>query len=188
MIVTVLWEDQRGDRRNGFAPGALVNACVKDRLAMVAQPIRARIEHVPKKGNGNVLKALKNDFSSLRNDGRVIAVCDRDKFHLLWRDHYEPPHNCMQGLTERVASDCGGPRELVFLRQNMETLLEHCRAALGILTEAAARKPSPEDRDELIERVLRDRQARAYILAHFADFRRLVDRIAAVLTPAPELR
>lgn len=101
MIVTVLWEDQRGEQAKKFGPHELLLSSVADDLSESEsdQPQRRatldkRIFGIPKKGDGNVRKALQKDLGKFR--GPVIAVMDRDQVHRLWIDKQPPPSNCIQ--------------------------------------------------------------------------------------------
>jgi hypothetical protein len=183
MIVTVLWEDARsqGDVR-GFSAGDLVDACIRDRRTDAPRDLRIR--HVPKNGDSKVIGALRDDYAHLTGNGPVFAVLDRDKIRARWRHDAKPPANCMQGISQRIALECGGRRDIVFFRQNMESLLEACCTALGIAYPDRSRKPRPDERDAIIGRVVRDRNARAAVLKEYLDLRRLVDRVDAALQSA----
>ena len=178
MIVTVLWEDQRDGKLKGFAPGELATACVCDRRGM---PPWARLDwlrHSPLKGNGNVMRQLQHAHAWLSRLGPVIAVVDRDQIHGYWQAN--PPTNCMTGILDRIASECRGRRDLVFLIDNMETLVAACCEALTV--PRPSKKPNPAERDRIIAKIaMGDRRLRDDVQHRCPSFARLVTLIDAAL-------
>lgn len=182
MKVTILWEDQRSRAIKGFEAGKLLEACLCDRREL---PVGTRlaIEHLPKKGNGAVIAAMKREFGRLGKLGPVLAVLDRDRIHGLWAK--DPPTNCILGVRTRIVQDCddGGWREsrdIVLLVDNMESLVDACLQARqrGKLHE----KPNPDERDRWIGAVVwGDPPTRKRVLELCPSFARLVDRVDAVL-------
>src|SRR5688572_20489274 len=126
MIITVLWEDQRGVEVKRFGPHELLVACLTDELGYF--PKRLVASH-PKKGNGNVRLALSKDFARLAKSGPVLAVLDRDKIRDLWRA--QRPSDCMTSISQTFRQDVPGNYDLVFLVSNVETLIEVACTALG---------------------------------------------------------
>jgi hypothetical protein len=153
MLVTVLWEDQRGEQAKRFGPHDLLLSSVADDLSTSTseQPQkRAKLDKqiiaVPKRGDGNIRKALQKDLRRFR--GPVIAVMDRDKVHRLWIDKRPPPSNCIQGISHQLRLDAPGKYDLVFLMKNTEDLLNATLAALG--KAPLVDKPGPDSRDNLL--------------------------------------
>lgn len=140
MIVTVLWEDQRAAGK-GFGPHELLVSCLADELATEASTLKKRVRSHPKKGNAKVLADLKLNAARLRNSGPLFAVIDRDKVRKLW-SAADAPTDCLSGLGKHFHRDAPGDYELVFLIQNVESLLD---IAADVLGEAKLRsKPSPD--------------------------------------------
>lgn len=180
MRITVLWEDSPGGETKGFGPHALLVACVADELGLEREKIRGQISSVAAKGVGNIIRALKTNLTKLNRAGKVFAVVDRDRAAELWKTA-SPPPNCMSAIRERIAKDiAGGEYELVFLVQNMESLLDACEdpshAKVGV------RKPTPDQRDRVLGRVTWDASSRRDRLrTSCPSFDRLVKRVAVAL-------
>jgi hypothetical protein len=147
MQVTVLWEDQQGVRSKSFGPHELLISSVADVLGdQNRSALSKRLRGEAKKGNGNVLRALKDNPYR----GPLIAVIDRDKVHNLWKDVRPPPTNCMQGQSRQFRSVAPGSYDLVFLINHTEDLLDAVQASLGKPKLEA--KPSPDARDRILQR------------------------------------
>jgi hypothetical protein len=79
MIVTVLWEDQRGQQTKNFGPHELLLSSLADELSSDDEnhPLQRRrlsklvVGH-PKKGNGSVLSAMKTELEAF--GGPVVAA------------------------------------------------------------------------------------------------------------------
>ena len=178
MKITVLWEDQRGGQQKGFGPHDLLAACVADRLAINVGQIRPYLLSVPKKGNGNLVRrALACDLDRLPKTGPVFAVLDRDKVEELWKPD-ERPANCMAALRQRIVQEAPGSYDLVFLVENVESLVEDCCVTLRLAP--GRRKPTPEGRDAILARAVwsADPSQRGRILDRRPSFKRLVGRVA----------
>jgi hypothetical protein len=103
VIVTVLWEDQRGGPMKGVGPHQLLLKCLEDRGL---DPVWIkRVNSVPKKGVSKLLTTLKDDLSKLTGNGPVFAVIDRDKVH----QHLIAPRptNCMAGIKGHILGRSG---------------------------------------------------------------------------------
>ncbi len=188
MIVTVLWEDQRGVEMRGFGPHDLLIACIADDLGIDRERLRDRVSSVPKKGVGNVRTALRKDIRRLANSGPVLAVIDRDKVINLWK-HGRRPSDCMSGITARFREDAAGDYDLIFLVRNMETLVEAACQAMRLDTRS--RKPTPDQRDRLLGRAASRGEApqvRATIRRDCPSFDRIVTRVARALAPSNSRR
>jgi hypothetical protein len=171
MRITVLWEDQRGVITRGFGPHDLLVSCVADELRCARDAIKRHIDSVPKKGNRNVVKALKQDLDKLSR-GPVCAVIDRDKILDLWPAAQRPP-GCLTGISGALHREAQGSYELILLIDNVETLVAACCHALGISEPAS--KPSPDERDRLLQRVAwGDTSARRAVREAVPSFDRLV--------------
>lgn len=180
MIVTVLWEDQRGVEARGFGPHDLLLACVADELGIDYKRLRDQVTSSPKKGVSKVRTELQRNFRRLANSGPVIAVVDRDKVIDLWK-HSMPPSDCMSGITARFRKDAAGDYDLIFLVRNMETLIEAvCRA---MRQDTPSRKPTPDQRDRILRRAVwgGTPEVRAAIRRDCPSFARIVTRVARAL-------
>ena len=180
MIVTVLWEDQRAAGK-GFGPHELLVSCLADELATEASTLKKRVRSHPKKGNAKVLADLKLNAARLRNSGPLFAVIDRDKVRKLW-SAADAPTDCLSGLGKHFHRDAPGDYELVFLIQNVESLLD---IAADVLGEAKLRsKPSPDERDGLFQRCTSvTSEVRLRIRQGCPSFERLVQLVAKALRP-----
>jgi hypothetical protein len=175
VIITVLWEDQRGAELKGFGPHELLLSCLADDLATDRWHLVKLVESHPKKGNANVRKTLQKDGTRLASSGFVFAVIDRDKVRDLW----EPmPPDCMTGISTRFREDASGNYELVFLVDNVESVLGIVSGALGRLLPPG--KPRPDDRDRILAEVAwAQATARAEVRERCPSFDRLVKRVAS---------
>jgi hypothetical protein len=186
MRVTVLWEDSRGVETKGFGPHELLLACVADKIGRERRDVAALVKSVAKKGVGNVIKALKTDLAKLRSAGPVFAVIDRDKAREIWKPA-PLPADCMSAIRTRIATDVGGSEyELVFLVQNMESLIHACGE--GSLMKPQTLKPNPDQRDRILGRAAWEASpaVRLKLLLTCGSFGRLVDRVGAVLSNLPQ--
>lgn len=175
MKVTVLWEDQLGERPKNFGPQNLLIACVRDRFPNVREQ---QVHSHPCKGNGNVLRELKMNLEKLSNHGPVIAVFDRDKAHELCS---LPASTCRtetaRGLRKLAQGDrklAQGEYDLVFLEQNMESLLDAVSKVLG--RPIPEQKLRPWERDGLLNHAVWNAGSddRAKIQIECSSFGRLV--------------
>lgn len=176
MIITIIWEDQRNVEADGFGPHELLLACVADRLGYKHGQLSKRVYARPAKGNSNVLKRLKTDGARLEKAGPVFAVVDRDKIADLWRSPGAKPLACMSELAKRFRQDAAGRYELVFLIDNVESLIE---ASLGNFPEGGMlKKPKPAERDRILGKIaFGDRSQRELLLQRVPSFARLVERV-----------
>lgn len=179
MIITVLWEDQQC-KANRFAANDLLVACIADMIKKDFTGTKFPVESKPLKGNGNIKRLLTKSVRKLNNDGPLFAVFDRDKVVKLWNVS-DRPNDCMSGIQNRIRQDAPGEYELVFLCENMESLVEACCKALS--RPLPKEKLDPNERDVLISRVAwsPDPEIRKSVLAECPSFARLVEKVAAVL-------
>lgn len=183
MKLTILWEDQRGTVGKQFGPDVLLKACLRDRGVEPGDVVA-----LPKKGNGNVVAALKGEYAPLAKSGPVFAVLDSDKVTKLWSN--PPSTTCKADWADRIVRDCQAAqaghqltdrRQLVFLVDNVESLVAPCLTALGEPPLAA--KPSPNDRDRVLSKVAwADAHVRKDVLKACDSFERLVELVAAKLS------
>ncbi len=184
MTVTVLWEDARGGELKGFGPHELLLACIADELESGDWWARKRVaqrsvEAHPKKGNANGVKALKGVARDLFA-GPVVAVLDVDRAHELWSEKL--PRNCKTAIGARIRKDAPGGYEIVFLIENVESLLHAASAALG--EPALTKKPTPDDRDVRLGKVAGDptkADARNRVRSDLPSFDRLVKKVTALV-------
>lgn len=180
MIITILWEDQRGVTTKGYGPTTLLVACLADTLKWERKEIETKLSGVPLKGAGNVIKTLCKDGAKIRDSGPLVAVIDRDKVF----DHLRQPKpatNCMQLVRKSIITQAQGLAcEIVFLIDNMESLLSACCNALG--KDFPGSKPTPDDRDSLLSQVAWSTpDIRDQVAASCPSFARLVRCIAEKL-------
>lgn len=149
MKITVLWEDQRGGAIKGFGPHELLVACVADALQCERHCVTKYVQSIPRKGNGNVIRALKQDLSKLSRSGPVCAVLDSDQVLNLWPGGQRPA-TCRSGIRAAVSAKASGDYKLILLDKNVETVVEACCRAMGDVTPVS--KPLPDDRDRLLGR------------------------------------
>lgn len=171
MKVTVLWEDQLGERPKNFGPQNLLIACVRDLFPEVREH---QVHSLPLKGNGNVLRELKNNLEKLRNHGPVIAVFDRDKAHELCSP---PAHACRTITARGLRALAPGQYDLVFLEQNMESLLDAVSKALN--RPLPEKKLRPLERDGILNQAVwsYSSDVRAKIQQECLSFGRLVTTV-----------
>ncbi len=180
MITTLLWEDSRGGPQKGFAAHELLCSCLRDRRGLQAHERFRGLESQPRRGVDKVLDTLKDDYHLVSKKGPVIAVVDRDRVHEHLVRRHPGPTNCKAGIRAGIDAYCGGPREVVFLIDNMETLVEACCKAVGVAPPDG--KPRPDERDRLIDKATRSgADTRSKILVACPSFARLVERVDAVL-------
>lgn len=181
MIVTVLWEDQRGGITQSFGPHELLCACVADRLVgNDVWSLRKLISSVPKKGIGNVIKALRTDGSRLADCGPLLAAIDRDKVYSALRQEERPPTNCLSLVRDALCQIASGACQIVLLIQNVETILEECLKILG--QPPLSSKPDPNERDTLLREVAYGSpELRQKLCTAMPSFGRLVDKVVAVV-------
>lgn len=181
MIITVIWEDERGGVIRGFGPHDLLLACVRDDDPSITPEqfasLPKRVIAVPAKGNGNVIRKLKKDLTNLRARGPVCAVLDRDKVRNLWSSANRPP-DCLSGIAGKIRTDAPGDYGLVLLIQNVESLVQASCRALSV--DLPVMKPSPLERDRVLLRAAwGGADARTAIRKEVASFDRLVHWVQA---------
>lgn len=192
MIVTVLWEDSRGRQRKGFGPHELLVACLVDRLVgggatnwarrqELRRFVEDRISPRPKKGVGQLRKALEREGEKLANDGPLFAVLDSDRIRERWRQ--DPPADCPPAIAQRIREEISGTYALAILVRNVESLVEAACRATGAPVPSG--KPRPDERDRLLDRAVwfAGPTERAAILLDCPSFGRLMARVARVLPP-----
>ena len=173
MIVTILWEDQRGGVIKGFGPQTLLEACLRDRGEIQVD----KLSGVPRKGIGNLLRDLRINIGKLTNSGPVIAVIDRDRIREQLPDN---PAACMQGLKEKIHLQAPGNYEVVFLVENIESLVADCCMALGEVPPP--RKLNPIERDQILSKAAwAPPERRLVLLSRSPSFARLVAKVAEKL-------
>ncbi|MFO0750880.1 MAG: hypothetical protein U1F43_35195 [Myxococcota bacterium] len=141
------------------------------------------IKSLPKRGNGNVGRALKEDVAKLARSGLVVAVIDRDKARDLWKKSPPPVPDCKSGIAARLRSEAPRDYELIFLEANVETLVERTCMVLGRVVPAE--KPTPLARDGILADATwrASRTPRDQIRAACPSFDQIVKHVVC-LTPA----
>lgn len=174
-MITIIWEDQRGVESKSFGPHELLLACVADATGRERWEIGKAVNSVPKKGNGNVVKALERDLEKLARP--VCAVLDRDKAKRL----LDAPADCFAALCAALygKAPAAGDYKIVFLVENVETLLAVVCEALE--RPAPDNKPSPDDRDRLLQRAASNPTVCRAVRQKMPSFDRLVSWVVASL-------
>lgn len=176
MIVTILWEDERGPTQ-GFGPEILLIQCVKDRLPERHAQVKRLISSTPQKGVSNLLKTLRNNWRKLADNGPVYAVIDRDKIH---RELPGQTPTCLTGMRNHILASEEERRavDLVFLIENVESLIAAMCTALE--QPVPSSKPTPAERDRYFAMLTWDAppQKREEALKLCPSFARLVERVA----------
>ena len=179
MILTVLWEDSRSPRANKFGPDLLLRACVADDLGTSPNRLERYVVPQPRKGNGSVVKALRQDLERLVRSGPVFAVIDRDKVKQLVASGLDIP-DCRAEICARFRAKAPGDYELVLLEDNMESLIAAACTAMGL--EPPGKKPSPDERDRILARAAwATSPERRRVREVCPTFDRIVLRVAAAL-------
>ncbi len=172
MILTILWEDERGVETKGFGPHELLLVEVAASLNMRRWDLAKRLRSAPKKGNGNVVKALERDLDKFA--GPVCAVLDRDQAQEL----LDAPANCFSTLQEALRVRVPqGEFEAIFLVENVETLINVACDALGRARPEG--KPTPDERDMILGRAAHHEAARTRLRHDVPGFDRLVNWVEA---------
>lgn len=174
MIITVLWEDQLGGQAKAFGPHELLIACLEDRTGQTKTALKRLVVSVPLKGNGNVRRALQRNLGKLVQNGPVVSVLDRDKAQDLWSP--KAP-NCFGGLRSALRQDAPGEYDVVFLVDNIESIVAACCHSLG--EPVPTTKPAPNHRDRIIGKVVwGPLSTRQGVCNAVPSFERLVQRVA----------
>lgn len=179
MIVTVLWEDRRGGVVTGFGPHELLLACVRDDLRLGPEAIR-HIKGLPCKGNGGLKKQLS--VVARRSHGPVVGVFDWDEVDRLWSP---PPPRCKAEIKAKLHGEVAHPVVLVFLEQNVESLLAVACEVLG--RDEPVAKPTPDQRDRLLAPLHchgSSAEPRRRLREKSPSFDYLVRKVAALARPA----
>ncbi|HZI15030.1 MAG TPA: hypothetical protein VE153_31960 [Myxococcus sp.] len=180
--VCVLYEDQRGPGQ-GFGLHELAKACVSDAFPATEHPhIKEALGDCrPQKGDGNLLKACREDLDGIANDGRpVVAVFDNDKIRRLLQLSAKAPDARVEQEIRK-----GGPKSdrlfIILLKQNMESVLKaahECDPSIDPeRIKLATQKKDRLERDAILNRLTGEqyRAVRDCILGKLPSFRAFVD-------------
>jgi hypothetical protein len=182
MILYVWWEDARNKvKPRNFGPEKLLVACVADELEVPRAEVQGRIESLPLKGDGNVLRRLRR-VCDVPPGTHITVVLDRDQIHeaILRLAPTLRPNDCMQEISQAIRAEAPGDYDLVFLVDNMESLFDACCGARH--REPPRGKPDPLTRDDALNAVaFGQREWRDEIRKRVVSFDRLVSRIAQQL-------
>lgn len=173
MLCTVLYEDNAGAQPQNFGPHALLLACLADRVGRPVRSLKGQVVGVPKKGNGNVKRALERDAEDLANRGPLFAVFDDDQVR---RCYGLEKDACRPAVLAAIKGDPPKSVEVILIEENIESLIAACRQVLGRLP--SSQKPKPAERDEILQEVARgSRDRRHAVLQRCPTFTRLVEKV-----------
>lgn len=190
LVASVLYEDRRSLQK-GFGLHDLVVACVADLLHKSPwREIEKEFEAVPLKGNGNVLRAVR-DETEWRTRGRaLVAFVDRDQVKRLSKDADGrlDHESCGRVLAEQFRN--GKPATVVLLDGNVETIVRAAGEALkrpeGKIEEAVKTKDRTLRDSILIEAAdASDPGVRQAILGQVPSLQRLVRILAKLAEQVP---
>lgn len=183
----VLYEDQRGPTKE-FGLHNLVASCVADRTGETVWAVKSGLPAIPKKGNGNLLKACREDEQLAASGRKIVAVFDGDEVRPLLR---LPADACRTLVRERVEEGCpfAGQLVVVLLEDNLESVIEALRRCEGAAPESARAEAershgSPESRDRLLNALAYGPERRAVrdcVLREMPSHERLVTTLASLL-------
>lgn len=186
MKVSIIWEDRLGVETKSFGPHEVLISGVALETGAPRKELAKLLQPVPKKGNGNVKRALASDYTKLGRLGPVIAVLDRDKAHQLWTD----VPRCISGIKERCRTDAPGEYDLILVEDNTESILDAIRRVSPTtpLSDDGA-KPTPEERDQICNRFAWDPDQRRFeeLYEVCPSFRYLVKRVSLRLRESGQL-
>lgn len=150
----VLYEDQRLGRN--FGPHELLCGLVADELNEPQHTVAASIKGWPLKGNGTLLKALRDPDrwrGIAKGPEPILAIVDSDKI----RDHIGTKRSSNQEVEKLIRARCLEPERLtvILLERNLESVVSaiaECdtERALGAETLARAGGKDRHARDELL--------------------------------------
>lgn len=183
----VLYEDQRGSTKE-FGLHNLVASCIADRTGDTVWAVLPGLLAVPKKGNGNLLKACREDEQLAARGRKVVAVFDGDEVRPLLR---LPADACRTLVRERIEEGCpfAGHLVVVLLEDNLEGVIEALRLCEGAAPESARAEAershgSLESRDRLLNALAYGPERRAdrdCVLKVMPSLERLVATLASLL-------
>ena len=187
--MTILYEDQLDGDLRGYGPHALVTQCLADRRGFERWVLKPRLDSLPRKGNGNVLRDCRQNFRRLSSRGPVFAVYDDDKI----RELIKLPHQaCKTQVTAYLRKDCAAAESLVIvlLERNLETVIETIFAIEPNIRPEEVRVRAIEqknltDRDTIFKAAAAPdkRRLRDDLLERMPSLRRLVEKIDEALGP-----
>lgn len=174
----MLWEDSAGVKPREFGPGCLVNGCVADSLGWEWNDVRLRtlIAHVPRNGNTHVV-AQCVQFADAGIDAVIYAVLDLDRAHELVG---LPANACVVKVRDALAARTRTGK-VRLIDRNVESLVAITLELVGE-RKPAKRKPVPDERDRILNKLARDAEAgekRRRLRASSRSFDRLVLAVEA---------
>ncbi len=128
-VAILLYEDSRtGGPAKDFGPHSLVVACVADVLGVTVHSVFPRLQCVPKRGNVQVMRAIREDMDDLAVGGRrVVAVLDADQAPSL----VDLPRSVStQEVVDAVKAMCGAHAclDVALIDRNWETVVKEIMA------------------------------------------------------------
>ena len=186
MRAVVLYEDSRGVPVKNFGLHMFVLAAAADRMSDDRWALGRAVKDRPLKGNGNLLKACRED----PHPCPVIGVFDNDRIRELLK---LPSGSCKSEVIAAVKKPAKDPARLsiVLLLQNTEDVLksvaEHMPVAAARLE--AALKKDLNARDAILNNAAADANPdlRAAVLRSIPSLDRVVRVLVEVLSPSPSV-
>lgn len=189
-MITLLWEDECGLDARRFGPHVLVVACVADELGIEMHE-RRRLEDqllsFPKKGNGNVVRAIREDLADLQRVGPVMAVLDSDQIGGLLGEPLAPDA-CLVRSAQLTRAKFPGDYRLLLLERSVDTLVT---VACSLTAQSIrGKKATPDERDRVLCKLAwqGSRTGRDDLRARVPTFDRLVGRLGGALESVAEMK
>jgi hypothetical protein len=191
-VVTVLYEDQRGQRQQGFGLHMLVKACVFDAINGQRRWLEeeALKDFRPLKGAPSLLRACREEIELIAPDGHsVVAVFDNDQIRRL----LALPRNATAARVEQeIRKGCRASSSLfiVLLEQNTESVIKAAAKCDPTIdkkrVERAVKQKEPLDRDAILSELSRERSrpVRDCILRELSSFRTLINLLCSKVRPS----
>ncbi len=180
--VTILYEDQRG-QKNNFGLHRLIVACVFDEVDGERHRLEKLLEERPLKGNTKVLKTIREDIGGISHDGHpVVALFDNDKVRrLIGLEKDAADEEVIEALVAECPESQRSTLGIVLLKENTETVIEQLeQAGLNVGRDLIQRALGKEmgARDIMLVRASRDRNVREKVLEMNESLRDLVKRLS----------
>lgn len=179
-MITLLWEDEQGLDARRFGPHVLLVACVADDLSADRRRIDSRLRSLPKKGNGNVVRAIREDLPDLCKPGPVMAILDSDQIAGLLGEPMPAPI-CLVRASKATLAKFPGDYQLLLLERSVDTLVS---SVCQLTSQQLVRnKATPDERDRILCKAAWNpsRRVRDDLRGLVPTFDRLVRRLAKVL-------
>jgi hypothetical protein len=192
--ITILYEDSAADGQvKEYGPHMVVKQCVADRLHKSPWELKT-LEGMPRNGASNIIKDCRRVPPQIGRDGRlVVAVYDADKIHRevnnIQPEAKLPAGACKRDMKPVLRAACAWQErlEIVFLEENIETVLEAvcaCAAVPAELRRLAVERKQRNERDIVLRKILapNDRALRDAVLQQVPSLGYLVDKVVTALS------